>query len=173
MVILGLGSNIGDREAYLAKAVKKLSVLLTDMRYSRVLESAALLPPDAPPEFNRPYLNMAVAGETDFAPQALLTEIKNIERELGRVERCNWGPREIDIDILAMDDTVLDAPPLFIPHRQLLNRDFVLLPLADVAPDWNYPLQGKYFGETAMEIIAAKKYALGTNLRDTGTIIHD
>jgi 2-amino-4-hydroxy-6-hydroxymethyldihydropteridine diphosphokinase len=173
MVILGLGSNIGEREAYLAAAVKKLSAVLADTRCSRVLESVALLPPDAPPEFNRPYLNMAVAGDTNLAPQTLLAAIKTIERELGRVERCNWGPREIDIDILAMDDTIINAPPLIIPHRELLNRDFVLLPLADVAPDWHYPLQSEYFGKTAAEIIAAKNYKLGKNLRDTGIIIHD
>src|SRR5690606_1507049 len=133
MVILGLGSNKGDREAYLTQACEALAGILKEMRRSRLYESVALLP-EAPPEgWDRPFLNMAVAGETDLAPHALLDAIKEVEQNLGRSKVGHWGPREIDIDILAIDDMVLDTPLLSVPHTGLLTRHFALLPLIDVA----------------------------------------
>ena len=171
MVILGLGSNIGDRMQYLAAAVRRLSGMLQEMHMSRILESPAMLPPDASADMDRPYLNMAVSGKTDLTPQALLTEVKSLERELGRVQRSVWGPREIDIDILAMDGLVTQSPELTVPHRGILKRDFALLPLSDVAPDWKYPVAGSYYNMPVSEILAAKGYAIGNNLRDTGLTI--
>lgn len=172
MVILGLGSNIGERYDYLGAAVWKLSYLLQDMRLSRVLESRALLPPDPEPGTDRPFLNMAVRGICTLPPAVLLDEVKTLEQELGRVARGVWGPREIDIDILAVDGLVYREEGLAIPHPGLLNRDFVLVPLADVAPDWVYPGAGDFAGKTAAQIVAAKGYGLHEGLRETGLTFH-
>ena len=76
--------------------------------------------------------------------------------------------RPIDIDILAMDDVVMGAPGLTIPHPGMLERDFVLLPLTDVAPGWRYPAAGPYHHMRAADIIAVKGFALNGRLRDTG-----
>ena len=172
MVILGLGSNVGDRLGHLSTAVRGLSALLQDIRCSRIVESQALLPQDAPLEWNVPYLNMAVKGITSVFPQALMSEIKAIEKKIGRTPRGVWGPREIDIDILAMGDKVMADATLAIPHKELLRRDFALLPLIDVAPDWHYPGAGKYHGWLAKDIAADMGFGLNMHLRDTGLEIH-
>jgi len=161
MIILGLGSNIGDRAAHLRAAVQALSPVLQGIRSSRLYESAALLPPGAPESWNTPFLNMAVSGTSSLPPQRLLQEIKTIERDLGRTPGAVWCPREIDIDILAMDDLILTTPELTIPHLALATRDFALLPLADVAPGWIHPLT-----HIPVEgIIASQGFTLGKALR--------
>lgn len=160
---------MGDRRGNLSAAVAQLSALMQGVRASRVLESPAMLPPDAPGEWNLPYLNMAVSGETELSPPALFVEIKRIEQALGRVPRGNWGPREIDIDILAVGDLVFEDDGLTIPHRGLLARDFALLPLIDVAPDWRYPA-GPYAGQLASAIAAAKGFHLSDRLQDRGRL---
>ncbi|MDE3060904.1 MAG: 2-amino-4-hydroxy-6-hydroxymethyldihydropteridine diphosphokinase [Pseudomonadota bacterium] len=172
MIILGLGSNRGDRRAQLAAAAGRLSALIGGMRCSRLFESQAMLPAGAPPEWNMPYLNMAISGEYDLSPQALLAQIKAMEGELGRVARGHWGPREIDIDILAAGKLVLDTPTLTIPHRELLNRDFSLLPLIEVAPEWRYPVPGPYYQWKAADIAAARGFVIGDALREAGNL-HD
>jgi 2-amino-4-hydroxy-6-hydroxymethyldihydropteridine diphosphokinase/dihydropteroate synthase len=170
MIILGLGSNIGDRRAFLADAVRRLSLLLSGIRLSRMYESKALLPGDAPAQWDMSFYNMALCGETSLSPEALLVEIKTIERDMGRQVRGFWGPREIDIDILAAGGVVLDTPELNLPHHELLNRDFALLPLAEIAPEWVYPAPGGYKGWRAADILAAKGYKTGENLKDIGML---
>lgn len=172
MVILSLGSNIDDRLGYLSAAVTRLRTVLGDLRCSRVLESRALLPPGAPAEWDRPYLNMAVSGHSALEPLALLNTIKTIERELGRKDGPVWSPRPIDIDILAMDDKVITSAELTLPHKELLNRDFMLLPLAELAPGWTCPLQGKYHKKPAAEIVAMQGMALHQGLRETRMQLH-
>lgn len=122
-------------------AVAELAGLLGNMRVSTRYETAALLLPNSPPEWDIPFLNMAVAGECTLAPQALLLQLKEIEQKLGRRERGRWAPREVDLDILVYDDWNIREVNLIIPHPELLNRYFALAPLVDVAPD--ILLQGK------------------------------
>ena len=81
------------------------------------------------------YANACAIGRTRLAPLPLLDAIKQLERDLGRVETVRWGPRVIDIDILYYGDVALQDERLVIPHRDLLNRAFVLIPLAEIAPD--------------------------------------
>jgi 2-amino-4-hydroxy-6-hydroxymethyldihydropteridine diphosphokinase len=119
---------------------------------SPVYESRALLPADAPPEWNMPFFNMAVCGETHLKPQALLGETQALEQRLGRTRRGHWGPREIDIDILAYDDVVLEEEALVIPHSELLRRDFALIPFADIAPEWVHPQAKKTARELAVRM---------------------
>lgn len=160
MVIFGLGSNMEDRLAMLGAAVARLGTFIGNMTHSSIYECRALLPEDAPPEWDCSYLNMAVAGECGLPAREILKRIKQVEADLGRTPRRRWAPREIDIDILAMDKQVIEEDDLWVPHRELLSRDFALVPLAELAPDWRYPRAGEYHGRTAAEIVAAKQYSL-------------
>lgn len=164
MVILGLGSNKGDRTEYLRAAISLLRGVLSDMRVSTVYESKALLPKGASSDWDRLFLNMAVAGHSSLSPEALLAELKAMEKNLGRKPAMAWSPREIDLDILAMDQIVFDTPALHVPHPELLNRDFALVPFVDLAPDWIYPVPGEYQGWRAADILKHKKYGLGKTL---------
>ncbi len=150
-VILGLGSNVGDKREYLRSAISELSKHIDNIRTSSIYESPALLPENAPPEWDMPFYNMAIAGSTKLLPQELLSVIKKIEKKLGRNKIGHWSPREIDIDILAMGNLVIAESNLTIPHRDLLERDFALIPLSEIAPDWLHPVAQK----TATELLSS------------------
>ena len=153
MVILGLGSNIGNRLGYLELAIKYLNEEVINITsVSAIYESPALLKEGSPEEWQVPFFNMAVAIETELEPHELLKQIKIIENKIGRLDRGVWAPREIDIDILAYDGLYIDEENLKIPHAALCERSFALLPLADLCPNWQYPASGKYSGKTASEI---------------------
>lgn len=154
MVVLGLGSNLGDRLSYLRQAIALLSSrhILTTITASPLYESDALLLHDAPPEWNLPYLNMAIKGTTTHSAESLITAVKGIEQEIGRKQRDIWSPREIDIDILAYGESVVTQDDLTIPHIALLERPFALLPFADIHPKWRFPVAGASYGKTATEL---------------------
>ena len=99
------------------------------------------------------FLNLCVLIETDLAPLDLLAAVKGIERDLGRVERERWGPREIDIDILTMDGVTLESDVLTLPHARINERLFVLMPLAEIAP--GLVVNGAPVKETARALEAA------------------
>lgn len=151
-VLLGLGSNWGDRVQQLSRALLALSRVVSGMSVSSVYETEPLLPEDAPPEWNCRFYNLAASCETALSPRELLVRVKAIEQELGREARGVWGPREIDIDILAYGNAVMEEEDLVIPHKGLLQRDFVLLPLAEIAPHWRYPRPGRFYGCSVMEL---------------------
>lgn len=156
MVILGLGSNVGDRLANLRKALQCLQKLsgFHVQQVSPVYVSDALLPENAPSDWDLPHLNCALRCDTSLGPQALLKEIKSIEEQVGRKANGEfWGPRVLDIDILAWDELTLESDKLTLPHKGLLERPFALWPLADVAPLWAFPLSGANHGKTAAEIV--------------------
>lgn len=171
MIILGLGSNVGDRLSYLDRAVKRLSGFIYGIRLSSILESKALLPENAPASWDSSFLNMALMANTVLPAHVLIEEIKRLEADLGRSTRGKWGPREIDIDILAYDDLIISNDRIRIPHPELLNRDFALLPFAELAPDWRYPVEGAYHGWRAADIAREKKFAYGPGLMPTGMTI--
>jgi len=132
---LGLGTNLGDREAYLARALDALGDWpgITIGRMSRVYRSAAwgvLEQPD--------FLNLCVQINTELDPFDLLQACKMVEVDLGRQARERWGPREIDVDILMMEGVDIETPGLAVPHLRLSQRRFVLEPLAEIAPDWEF-----------------------------------
>lgn len=149
-VILGLGSNLGNKRQNLARAIATLTGYIGNIKVSELFESQALLPVGAPQSWDMPFYNMAIHGETSLNPHELLDVVKKIEAELGRNKTGHWGPREIDIDILAMGNLVVDTPDLSIPHKELLKRDFALVPLESVAPGWLHPLAKK----TASDLVA-------------------
>jgi 2-amino-4-hydroxy-6-hydroxymethyldihydropteridine diphosphokinase/dihydropteroate synthase len=137
-VVLGVGSNLGDRAGYLLQALGLLTQgnrpILTAARSSLLFESEALLLPDSPPDWNIAFLNAAIAGATHLSPQELLAEIKAIEGRIGRQNRGRWSPREIDIDILWYNNEEVQTASLSIPHPELTKRPFALWPLIALEP---------------------------------------
>jgi 2-amino-4-hydroxy-6-hydroxymethyldihydropteridine diphosphokinase len=161
-VALGLGSNLGDRNLFIQRAIECLATenILSEIIVSRIYETPALLPDNAQPSWNQPYLNLAIKGYTSCEPFELLTKIKEIEAKLGRRHSPRWSPREIDIDILVYGNLDMHSPPLTIPHPGLLLRDFALLPLAEIWPNWQYPV-GEHQGVTLREL-AAKLFPISS-----------
>ena len=152
MIILGLGSNLGDRLGHLRQALSLLraSPDVRVQRVSPVYLSDALLPENAPDNWNIPYLNAAILCESSLNPHALLRELKKIEVLIDRQPEKHWGPRVIDIDILAWDNLTLHDEVLEIPHTSLHERPFALWPLADLAPFWVAPIDNPHY-QTAAE----------------------
>jgi 2-amino-4-hydroxy-6-hydroxymethyldihydropteridine diphosphokinase len=142
-VILGLGSNCEPRETYLRRAVEGLRAhtAISGIQTSPMYETPAMLPENAPADWDRPYLNMVIVAQTNLAPLQLLHLTQGLERTLGRVKRGHWGPREIDIDILDVEGLQSDDPRLTLPHPGMLARAFVMVPLADLLPDWVHPAE--------------------------------
>lgn len=126
-VLLALGSNLGDRRQYLSDAVAAIPGVTA---VSDVYETKPVGGPD-----QGPYLNLVVSLDSDLAPRELLELCHRLERQAGRVRRVRWGPRTLDVDILWVDGTTVDEPDLVIPHPRMRDRAFVMVPLADVAPD--------------------------------------
>lgn len=156
MVILGLGANLFDRLKQLRHAFQLLKNIpeLEIKQVSPLYISDALTPENAPEKWNIPYLNLAIRCETTLKPMELLKRSKQIEKIVGRTPEKEWGPRVIDIDILAWDDLVRFDETLHIPHEHLHERPFALFPLSDVASRWVYPLPGPFEGKTATEMAA-------------------
>ena len=130
-IFLGLGSNLGDRPANLGKAVERLQTNgIEIVRTSACYETA----PVGGPQGQGKYLNAVIEVRSSLGPGALLDLCKQIERQLGRQPAVRWGPRLIDIDILIWGDRVIDEPDLKVPHPEVANRAFVLVPLDEIAP---------------------------------------
>jgi len=137
-VFLGLGSNVGDREANLRAALRGL-----EARGFRVTALSSLYltePVDAPPQ--EWFLNAVAGGETALSPEALLRACLDTERALGRVRDVPRGPRTIDLDLLLYGDEVRDTPGLTLPHPRMHERRFVLVPLVEIAPGARHPVLG-------------------------------
>jgi 2-amino-4-hydroxy-6-hydroxymethyldihydropteridine diphosphokinase len=127
-VWLALGSNLGDREGYLAAARAALKGAgVAVIRESRVAETEPLGITDQPR-----FLNQVLEVETELEPRALLERVKEIEQQVGRQHRQRWGPREIDVDILRYDNREVNEPGLRIPHPELPNRPFLLELIGDL-----------------------------------------
>lgn len=142
-IILGLGSNCEPRYTFLMRACDALraDAAISDLRASPVYETPALLPVNAPAEWNIPYLNQVITAYTYLEPLQLLQWTQALEHRLGRTRRGRWGPREIDIDILHMEGVQREDPRLTLPHAEMLKRAFVMVPLADLLPEWVHPLE--------------------------------
>jgi len=135
---LGLGSNMGNRQDNLDRALDFLSQRL------RLGEVSSLYETEPVGNIEQPhFLNLACRVDTRLAPTELLALAKGIERKLGRTFGKSNTPRPIDIDILLYGDQVIETPELVIPHPKLTERAFVLVPLAEIAPDLMHPVSGK------------------------------
>ena len=147
-VYLGLGSNLGDRQYNLDKALDFLSRRLRVQKASSVYDTEPL------GDTNQPrFLNQVCQVSTGLEPMALLTLIKGIESKMGRLPHTSNLPRPIDIDILFYGDQVIETPKLVIPHPRLTERAFVLIPLAEIAPDLVHPVTGKTIKELMKSVV--------------------
>ena len=135
-IYLGLGSNEGDRKSHILKALSLLESSLQIQNTSPLYENPALLPDQYKSSWNRPFLNMVLKGSTSLDVKDLFSFIQIIETQLGRLKtHQRWSPRNIDIDILAIDELEYRDKNLTIPHPALTERDFVLSPLRDIQSD--------------------------------------
>ncbi len=148
MIYISIGSNLGNRINNLNMAVNLLTQsCLRNSKSSIILETEAILPDNTPPSWNKPFLNMIVAGETDLSPDALLITMKSIESDMGRLAIYEkWAPRIIDLDILLWDELEINTPQLTIPHPELSTRPFLqhLLALMELQPWTKMPLTNSF-----------------------------
>ena len=148
-VYLALGTNLGDRPGNLQNAIAGLPPVVTMLESSPVYETLPWGVTDQPA-----FLNMVIRGETHSEPLELLKKLKLLETRLGRLPSIRYGPRLIDIDLLFYDDLSLNTPELTIPHPSLQERAFVLVPLADLAPELIHPVSGKTIRQLLAEVNA-------------------
>jgi 2-amino-4-hydroxy-6-hydroxymethyldihydropteridine diphosphokinase/dihydropteroate synthase len=142
-IYLGLGANLGDRQTNLSRALDELAARgVRILRISPMVETPAMLPEDAPDDWNRPYLNFVVECSTERSPEQLLDACKEVEQALARNNPARWSPRPIDIDILLWDREQIDTPRLRIPHPSIAERNFVLTPLLALQADLTIPGRG-------------------------------
>ena len=137
---IAIGSNLGDRRGFIESAIKKMR-LLANTKVNTVSSIIETLPQGGPPQAL--YLNCVLAIETDLTPYHLLQELQKIESILGRVRSVLNAPRTIDLDILTYGDICMEEEALCIPHPRMLERDFVMIPLKEIASDLAGKLQSK------------------------------
>jgi len=135
-VFLGLGSNLGDRGANIREALDRLArdPDIHVKRVSSLYETAPIGYTDQPD-----FVNAVALIETELGPADLLHIVVGIENDMGRVRKHLWGPRVIDIDVLLYDDAVVNTSELTVPHPRMMERAFVMVPLAEIAPDLELP----------------------------------
>ena len=138
LIYLALGSNVGDRVQNISNSIALLDSKITNIKTAQSYESKPVGFVD-----QNNFINTVIRGETELPPEELLIFIKEIEKNIGRIERFKWGPREIDIDIIFYDSIEINTTNLTIPHPRYLERDFVLLPLIDLDENILDPIKKK------------------------------
>lgn len=195
-VCLSLGSNLGNRIKNLQQALSCIKSFFLIRKISHIIETKALLLPDSAKDWNIPYCNMVVRGETNLSPQELLVQIKKVEENLGRdLKAPRWSPRIIDIDIIYYENIYINNELLNIPHKEIKNRDFLqyllreigykefyennysalnhfvitpkLVGILNITPD-SFSDGGKFFSVKNAELQARKLYKDGATLIDIG-----
>jgi 2-amino-4-hydroxy-6-hydroxymethyldihydropteridine diphosphokinase len=136
---IGLGSNLGDREALIRAALEEM----TRIPGTVLVRASSLYDTEPVGDAEQPnFLNAVAELDTDLEPRQLLWNLQLIERRLGRVRTQRWGPRTIDLDLLLQGDEVIEEPDLRVPHPELIRRSFVLVPLVELDPTVVHPETG-------------------------------
>jgi 2-amino-4-hydroxy-6-hydroxymethyldihydropteridine diphosphokinase len=151
-VFIGLGSNLGNRRAHYKKALDLIAVLPK----TRIVKCSSLYESEPIGEAKNWYVNGVIEVETEFSPAQLLHRLQAIELAMGRKrtpETKRWASRKIDLDILLFDNYIVNSRSLKVPHPELHNRRFVLLPLSELAPHFTHPR----LGATISELLVALK----------------
>ena len=145
-IYLHIGSNLGDRENYLNRAIQLIRKQIGEIpKVSHIYETAAWGKTDQPA-----FLNQALEIQTALFPNELMDQLKKIEEEMGRIRKEKWGPRLIDLDMIFYDDLIFEIEGLIIPHPRMHIRNFVLIPMMDLNPDFFHPI----FRQTIRELKA-------------------
>ena len=147
-VAVSLGSNLGDRRGHLEYAIAALGRDLAGLKASSFIETAPVGVDPGQPAF----LNAAVVGMAELSPRELLNRLLKIEHERGRERPYPRSPRTLDLDLILYGRKVVDEPGLSIPHPRFRERDFVLAPLAEIAPTMRDPVTGKTVGDLYAEL---------------------
>ena len=146
---IALGSNLGDKEENLRRALE-----LLEEHGVEVVKVSTFICTEPYGVTDQPqFLNAVCQVRTSLEPVALLHTLLGIEQEMGRVRLRHWGERNIDLDLLLYEDVVMDTPELKLPHPDMQNRDFVLLPLFEIAPELIHPVLRKNIRELKEKLI--------------------
>jgi len=147
-VLISAGSNEGDKFNYLASAVQQIKIrgLLSEIIVSYFYQTEPV-----GVKGQNEFLNCAILGQSNLESGELLAQLKNIENTLGRVSRPHWHKREIDLDIILFGDEIVEKEELIIPHPRMHQRNFVLFPSLEIAPDMIHPKFGKSIFELATD----------------------
>ncbi len=138
-VAIALGSNLGDRSAHLSYAIDALTLDLTDIKVSSIQETKPL----GVGEEHGPYLNAVLVGRTTLSPRNLLDRLLDIEEERGRARPYPMAPRTLDLDLILYGSSTITEDGLSVPHPRFREREFVVRPLSEIAPDMTDPVTGK------------------------------
>lgn len=144
-ILVGVGANLGDRARNIEKAITLVEEKIgTVIKRSKIIETKPYLP-EGVTEIQPYYLNGAIEIASKLEPHQVLTHLLAIEAELGRIRtnKTKWSARTIDLDLLGVGDVVLNTSVITLPHPDMHLRDFVLIPLNEIAPDWIHPVFNK------------------------------
>ncbi|MBM4295588.1 MAG: 2-amino-4-hydroxy-6-hydroxymethyldihydropteridine diphosphokinase [Deltaproteobacteria bacterium] len=157
LAYIGLGANLGDPARQIERALELLNAAeeVEVLQVSSLYRNPPLGPPDQPW-----YVNAAAKLRTRLAPEELMRALRQVEKALGRVRGEKWGPRLIDIDLLLYGGDIITGPELTIPHPEMHRRAFVLVPLAEIAPQAWHPVLKKTAAELATELNPTDSIAL-------------
>lgn len=164
-MIIALGGNLGDRQKYLEDAAVEISNRVGIIkRRSSWYETEALCHPLSAFTKQPSYLNGALLVETSLTPEEALTELLEIEKNLGRrrgVSSPKWAPRTVDLDLIAAESLVISTNSLTLPHAEMHKRFFVLQPLVEILPDWKHPILGKSAQDLLYTLVQEENLAAG------------
>ncbi|PID28385.1 MAG: 2-amino-4-hydroxy-6-hydroxymethyldihydropteridine diphosphokinase [Candidatus Cloacimonadota bacterium] len=153
-VLIGLGSNIGDRKSNLEKAEK----ILRSYSEISVIDKSKIIETEPFGVIDQPYfLNRVLKIKTDFKPTDLLAVCLDTEKKMGRIRVRKWGERKIDVDILVFDEEIVNDDVLILPHPGIAERKFVLESLVEIVPDEIHPVEKKTYAELYEELILNSK----------------
>lgn len=149
IAFIALGSNLGDREANLRRALE-----LLEQRGVEIIQVSTFIETEPYGVTDQPrFLNGVCQISTELAPLQLLRMLLAVEKEMGRVRMRHWGERNIDLDLLIYEDVLMDTDELRLPHPDMTNRDFVMLPLAEIVPELSHPVLKKTMAELAAKFM--------------------